>query len=460
MEQITSSKSRPQLLFEGYCYRKERVLVDDRESWRCAMSTCKGRIHVNGDNVHLVSQHGHAPDPAQCGSKKSQSSLRNRAARSNDAARRIIQETQTETPAESIAVMPKYKSLQRTVQRQRRRDGEPIAAPRNVAEIDIPNNLRRSIRGENFLLHDSGSDDEHRFFIFGTAENLHLLKEHKNWFADGTFKMAPQLFYQVYTIHVLCHGSVVPAVYVLLLNKTQECYIRVLQQIRNIDPEIQPESVMCDFEKAFQNAVRNVFGDAVHITGCLFHLSQCVWRKIQQLQLSQEYQGDEQKRTFCKMLLALAFVPADEIVTAFETVIENIPENFEPLVDYFEDTWIGRPFRRGRRNPTFPPDMWSVYSRVQTDLPRTNNAVEGWHNAMQSTLGHHHPTFYKLVEVLRLEQSHTENRLVRLNAGHRDAANSTYMRVTSALKTVVADFENRNTEEYLRAISYNLKMHN
>ena len=48
---------------------------------------------------------------------------------------------------------------------------------------------------------------------------------------------------------------------------------------------------------------------------------------------------------------------------------------------------------------------------------------------MQSTLGHHHPTIYKLIEVLRLEQSHSEDRYIRLAAGHRDAKNSKYTRV-------------------------------
>ena len=62
------------------------------------------------------------------------------------------------------------------------------------------------------MLYDSGREDQQRFFIFSTGENLRLSKENRDWFADGTFKMAPQLFYQVHTIHVMCHGSVLPVV--------------------------------------------------------------------------------------------------------------------------------------------------------------------------------------------------------------------------------------------------------
>ncbi len=86
---------------------------------------------------------------------------------------------------------------------------------------------------------------------------------------------------------------------------------------------------MCDFEKSFQNAVNIVFGQNVQVTGCLFHLSQCAWRKIQLLNLTQAYQEDEQSRTFCKMLIALAFVPAEDSAAAFESLIEDIPENLK-----------------------------------------------------------------------------------------------------------------------------------
>ena len=74
------------------------------------------------------------------------------------------------------------------------------------------------------MLHDSGADNPNRFFIFGTDDNIRLLQENRHWFADGTFKMSPHLFYQVHTIHVLCQGCVVPVV-CLDENKTKQSYI-------------------------------------------------------------------------------------------------------------------------------------------------------------------------------------------------------------------------------------------
>ena len=69
---------------------------------------------------------------------------------------------------------------------------------------------------------------------------------------------------------------------------------------------------------------------------------------------------------------------------------ENLLHN--DLVLYFEDTWIGRPCRRGRRgNAMFPPSVCSVYELVVSEHSRTNNSLEGWHRAMQMSLGHIHP---------------------------------------------------------------------
>jgi len=50
------------------------------------------------------------------------------------------------------------------------------------------------LRNDNFVPWDSGDDDAYRMFVFGTDRNLELLEEHADWFMDGTFKVALELF--------------------------------------------------------------------------------------------------------------------------------------------------------------------------------------------------------------------------------------------------------------------------
>ena len=41
--------------------------------------------------------------------------------------------------------------------------------------------------------------------------------------------------------------------------------------------------------------------------------------------------------------------------------------------------------RTRRENPLYPESFWNVKKRVDEDLPRTNNAIEGFHSALHSS---------------------------------------------------------------------------
>ena len=53
------------------------------------------------------------------------------------------------------------------------------------------------------------------------------------------------------------------------------------------------------------------------------------------------------------MIAAIAFVLVADVVTSFEHLIDNtdFPEKAQSVLDYFEDTWIGRPNRLLIRRP-------------------------------------------------------------------------------------------------------------
>jgi hypothetical protein len=74
------------------------------------------------------------------------------------------------------------------------------------------------------------------------------------------------------------------------------------------------------------------------------------------------------------------------------------------LMDYFEDTYIGRPGRRQRWDPRFSHDMWNVNQRTLQELPRTDN-IEGWHRGFQSLIGSRHPNIWTFLGKLKRQQS-------------------------------------------------------
>jgi hypothetical protein len=74
--------------------------------------------------------------------------------------------------------------------------------------MEIPEEYTVTHRDEPFLLYDSGIDSPVRILVFSTETNLRALTTTGHWFADGTFKTAPELFYQIYTIHTLVGNNI------------------------------------------------------------------------------------------------------------------------------------------------------------------------------------------------------------------------------------------------------------
>jgi len=80
----------------------------------------------------------------------------------------------------------------------------------------------------------------------------------RHWFADGTFRVTPAGFDQLYTIHALRDGQSFPCVYALLPGRSQEVYRRLLTHVSTLAQGQQvitpPASVTVDFELAAMNA--------------------------------------------------------------------------------------------------------------------------------------------------------------------------------------------------------------
>jgi hypothetical protein len=66
----------------------------------------------------------------------------------------------------------------------------------------------------------------------------------------------------------------------------------------------------------------------------------------------------------------------------------------------------------------FPIALWNIHDRVSMSLPRTNNSIEGWHNAFAKRVAVAHPIITKLTDRIRREQSKFEIDVVQIPQGH------------------------------------------
>jgi hypothetical protein len=461
MEFVQSNKGNLKVIFEGYVYVKQKDLANGVVSFECSKrrnkAECKAKIKIHGEQlVGRCNEHSHGPDPSQLEVCKVVQQMKQLAEETEATPQQIITQSITTITEDAKAKLPSIPHIRRNIRRQRQTLKHPLSDPRNVDDIIIPEQYTMTQDGQQFLLFDSGAKSKGRMFLFGTKDNLRLLEVNQHWFMDGTFKTAPALFSQLYTVHALVNGRTVPCVYALLQNKTQETYTALLQQLTVLNTNLQPISIMIDFEMAVIKSVERVFPEC-EVKGCFFHLSQNIYRKIQDSGLQQLYQVDSEFALKLRMLPALAFVPIEHMSYAFEKLLEIFPQEAMPIADYFEDYYIGRPQRRGRRQPMFPLDIWNMHTRAEDHMPKTNNSVEGWHRSFQSHMGCCHPNIWKFIDFIKKEQSLQEVYCTQINSGHcLPKQKKKYIDSSSRILTVVKNFNESTIIEYLRGIAHNL----
>lgn len=87
-------------------------------------------------------------------------------------------------------MLPKTRNQRQIIHRIRKKTIPKDA--KCYSEIEIPDELKKTIKGEPFLLHDSGKNDPNRFLLFGAKETIKYLKRIKLLAMDGTFHIAPK----------------------------------------------------------------------------------------------------------------------------------------------------------------------------------------------------------------------------------------------------------------------------
>ena len=250
-----------------------------------------------------------------------------------------------------------------------------------------------------------------RHLIFATDKQLEQLSKAKTWYIDGTFKLISTPFTQLLTINDFVRSEdcmkQVPFVYVVMSGKQKKDYVKVLKRVLRLLPSPKAVKATIDFEKAMWAAIRKVM-PWVQISGCSFHWTQAVWRKVQELGLQIPYNEDDGTHRYIRKLLALPYLSSSEIPTQFRILEgEATTAPLKLLVKYISDTWI--------TNSIWPPSVWSVYKQPV----RTNNDVEGWHNSLnRRACGKVHLPFYLLINLLHQETQLTAL-YIRLVSDHK-----------------------------------------
>ncbi|XP_028966695.1 uncharacterized protein LOC108863936 [Galendromus occidentalis] len=363
--ELASNKGGRKCHHEGFSYNFDRLSADGSIGfWRCDQrSTCGARLHTAGNViVRKIVEHKHDASPAVNLAREAIAAMKTRAEETVESTTQILHATLELLPQHVLGVMPRQGALKKCILYKRKTEHRAPAAPASLTELEFADEYTTykvlpNSAAEKFLLADSGPSPN-RIAVFGRETNIDRFRRSSRWFVDGTFSISPPLFYQVY----------------INSDKSGDTYTRMFTMLRSLDDEMEATMLSCDFELAAINSMRKIFPNA-HIGGCFFHLVQNLRKQVASKGLLSRHNNDAEFHCNSKMIVSLAFVPIDSIGEAFEALSDFLPEDLHPILEWFEDSYIGRRDRRGRRRaPRFPPPMWNKYELTLTGGPRTNSS--------------------------------------------------------------------------------------
>ena len=322
---------------------------------------------------------------------------------------------------EQIGVsVPTFRAVQSVLHRTRQEVRPDM--PKTRGEIDLEDIWTKTENGDNFLLIDDIEDNapETRMFGFATTEMLSALCSAQAIFMDGTFKVVPHLFSQLYSLHAFFRGQMMPLAFFLLPDKKVSTYSRILRLLRAEafarNMEFNPPEFRLDFEPSALKAIREVSPSA-EIRGCNFHFGQCLWRKIQELGLQKLYDQPGVKATV-RSIGALAFVPLNAIDEAWLEVNIEAPgpehpacAGLELFKQYFVNTWLDN-------ETVYPRTLWNQYRNFNV---RTTNHLEAWHRVLNQEVGKAHANIFELINHLKRQEKKFKDQMLMLRMGRAAA---------------------------------------
>ena len=414
----TTQKGQKLNIFNGNEFTIKLATKTTTTHWRCSKwrsHSCKATIVTCADRM-LSSKNDHSHDivPGKPEARQIVERMKFTARNEQDPVNSAVIATQVATVDEvSVQLsMPSRSALNRTLNRQKQKNNESsmIAITCTERNFALPDEYK------DFCLFDSGMDDKERILIFGDATMVAALSTYKNlWLCDGTFKICPLQFYQLYTVHIQVGGFYPPCVYALLSNKKETTYQRFIAALKMLTGDCELSRILIDFEKAALNAFTQMYSSS-KTSGCYFHLCQSFNRKIGELGLKTVYENYPDFALSLKMIPALAFVPPEDVEPCFNLVIEELGKSLDQLnledtvaeltddlAGYFQRTYIkGEKLGRTEKKPTFSVEIWNQNRESSDGLVRTTNAVEGWHLGVTALFHGSHlpvPTFLAKIKL-------------------------------------------------------------
>ena len=107
------------------------------------------------------------------------------------------------------------------------------------------------------------------------------------------------------------------------------------------------------------------------------------------------------------------------VANAFELLCANLDDNYQDILDYIEDNYIGRMRGRTRSQAPYPIDFWNRVECVKNNMHCTNNNIEDWHRKLNSAFQCSRPTLWSFLDKLMKEENNIHSDILNAMTGRQ-----------------------------------------
>jgi len=118
------------------------------------------------------------------------------------------------------------------------------------------------------------------------------------------------------------------------------------------------------------------------------------------------------------------------------------------FIHIFLKYYVGSELEEIRNSVIYPINLWHARTRLFNDMPRTNNAIEGWHNSFRTIFGNLNPTFKNFMLKVKHEERCSYQKFIRLTNGE-NIRRKKYIIFNERLVDFLIERENRDPTTYI-----------
>ena len=144
------------------------------------------------DNPEVTVTHSHESNTVEVGVARMRSTMKDKAHLSREKPSQILAAQLAKATDAVKAELGNVDNVKRCIRNTQR--AHLPKEPKTIDDFALDGEWTKTKGGQQFLIHDSGSEVEKRVIVYASDEGLRHLATNSSWYMDGNFKMITKIF--------------------------------------------------------------------------------------------------------------------------------------------------------------------------------------------------------------------------------------------------------------------------